>query len=215
MTYTPTLFVENSAPGLSAAELNKLGAGIETASTTADAALTSAQTAQALAATTGQAYIGLYRRVRTADAPPVYGFLPHLDDVLTVSLPNVPSTIFRVTANLFYTADLAAQAIVQLAVSNNQPSRDDVALGGISAYGYVESPVDANAISDALAWDASNASFATLDGGSLAATLTAVVVNGPATGTVTIGVAIAEDFGSSSTGVVLLAGSYLLVERVF
>ncbi|MFK7695921.1 hypothetical protein [Paenibacillus sp. HJGM_3] len=51
MAYTKTTFNEGAAPGISAAELNKIGDGIAAAASTADSALSTAQSAQTTANT--------------------------------------------------------------------------------------------------------------------------------------------------------------------
>jgi len=217
MTYTPTLFVHNASPGVSAVELNKLGNGVATAATTADSALLAAATANASAQASALKFRRVYRRVRGATSAPITDTRLVTDGVLTVTVATAPNACFLVQARILYVADAYTGGRVAVFAYNGQPSRHSVADGGVSAYTYVEAPGGISANPTILAWDHLTSAPATIDGGGLvtdAATLTSVVVNGDATGTLTIGIAAAQGDGVSSVDFQILAGSYLTVEQV-
>lgn len=118
MPYTPTVFYNNAPPQITAAELNKLGAGVARADSTADAAVTAATDANTDAIAAAAAAAGRWRAVRTQPGDIVQGTSLTPDTTLTLTITGLGSKIFLVQYSLVYQADTACLGDIGLTVTN-------------------------------------------------------------------------------------------------
>ena len=117
MPYTSTTFYDGAPPALTAGEMNKLGAGVLRAETSADTCLALATTAAATASTAVTAAAGRSRVVRLTDGPVVTGTALVLDDVLQVSVTGVADKFFLARFVIIYIADVNLHGALALSVS--------------------------------------------------------------------------------------------------
>lgn len=118
MPYSASVFYDGAPPQLTAAELNKMGAGVARAQATADTATTAATAATTAATAAATAVTGRSRALRTSDGPVLTGTTLTADPVLTITLTGVASKLFLVTFSLVYNADANCLGSIGFSASN-------------------------------------------------------------------------------------------------
>lgn len=224
MPFTPTTFYDNASPQLTAAELNKLGAGVARAQATADSATTAATAATTAASAATSAVALRTRVVRVQDGPVVTGTTLTPDSVLSVTLTGVATHLFLVTFALVYNADANCLGSISVSASNGSTST-----AGADAY-WVSLSRTATSVSES----AVGGYFATGVSASRRDRLTgnlgdaspsprlvhgyAHVRNGTGTGPLMVTISTAESIGTdravTGSGMQLLTGSVLTVSQV-
>lgn len=207
MAYTPTTFVSGTTPAVDAAELNKLGAGIALAQSTAELAATTAALAQTTAAAITTGLANRTHAARTSDASAVTSLTPIADPQLTTALTAVTGHRIGVTFYLIFTADPTSTPI-SLGLSATDAANDVTGTMYVSARTATGASqgacVSLGSTGQAMATVPVTGSGVQFVHGS------ASLLVGSSTGTVTIAVLSAQTMTGS--GIVLLKGSCLFTE---